>query len=187
MNQKGFANIILVIVIVILVGAVGYFAFVKKSEPIAQQSTPTPVATQTKTSVPTPKDETVNWKTYSNQTLGFSIKYPQGWRMAQCGTNCVGLGPQNKPEDIAISINILQYPMSEAKAYLPVLSINNGITEEKSVTIGDVQWNRVTVQQNESGTKFYEYLKEKSGKTIDISGDGSAIFNQILSTFKSNN
>ncbi len=31
MNQKGFANIILVVVIVILVGAVGYFAFVKKS------------------------------------------------------------------------------------------------------------------------------------------------------------
>ncbi|MDO8591044.1 MAG: hypothetical protein Q7R65_03660 [bacterium] len=37
MNQKGFANIILVVVIVvILVGAVGYFAFVKKSEPVAQ-------------------------------------------------------------------------------------------------------------------------------------------------------
>lgn len=39
MNQKGFANIILVVVIVLLLGAVGYFAFVKKSEPVAQQST----------------------------------------------------------------------------------------------------------------------------------------------------
>src|SRR3990167_2151657 len=47
MNQKGFANIILVVVIVILVGAVGYFAFVKTSEPVAQQPTPT----QTKTSI----------------------------------------------------------------------------------------------------------------------------------------
>lgn len=42
MNQKGFANIILVVVIVVLIGAVGYFAFVKKSERVAQQPTPTP-------------------------------------------------------------------------------------------------------------------------------------------------
>ena len=31
MNQKGFANIILVVVIVVLVGAVGYLTLVKKS------------------------------------------------------------------------------------------------------------------------------------------------------------
>jgi len=55
MNQKGFANIILVIVIVILVGAVGYFAFVKKSEPIAQQPTPTATTKETpKQNSPTP-------------------------------------------------------------------------------------------------------------------------------------
>ncbi len=47
MNQKGFANIILIVVIVILVGAAGYFAFVKKSEPVAQQPTPTPAQTKT--------------------------------------------------------------------------------------------------------------------------------------------
>jgi hypothetical protein len=48
-NQKGFANIILVAVIVVLVGAVGYFVFVKKSIPAIQQ-------TQTPTSqTPTPK------------------------------------------------------------------------------------------------------------------------------------
>jgi hypothetical protein len=42
-NQKGFANVILIIIVVALVGAAGYFAFVKKSEPIAQQPTPTSV------------------------------------------------------------------------------------------------------------------------------------------------
>ncbi|MDO8569407.1 MAG: hypothetical protein Q7R89_01320 [bacterium] len=45
--QKGFANIILVVVIVVLVGAVGYFTFVKKSEPVAEQPTPTPTPTPT--------------------------------------------------------------------------------------------------------------------------------------------
>lgn len=48
MNQKGFANIVLIIVIVVLAGAVGYFALVRKSTPIAQQvSTPTPTQTTT--------------------------------------------------------------------------------------------------------------------------------------------
>lgn len=83
MNQKGFANIILVVVIVILVGAVGYFAFVKKSEPIAQQPTPTPTqtTTSTKTSAPTPspKDETASWKAYSDNAIGLSFKYPSAW------------------------------------------------------------------------------------------------------------
>ncbi len=182
-NQKGSATIILLVVLVIVVaGGLVYFAFLKKPGEVAVS--PTPTATKVaNTATPTP-DETANWKTYSDQTLGFSIKYPRDWRTTQCGTSCIGLGPQNKPEDVAVSINILKYPMPEARAYLPVLSINNGITEEKSVTIGDIQWTRVTVQQNESGTKFYEYLKEKSGKTIDIGGDGSATFNQILSTFK---
>lgn len=51
-QQKGFANIILVVVMVILVGVVGYFTFVKKSEPIVQQ--PTPTLTQTTTSIKLP-------------------------------------------------------------------------------------------------------------------------------------
>lgn len=77
--EKGFANIALVVVIVILLGVVGYFAFVKKLPPIAQQ-TPTPMSTQTKTPVPTPtptpKGETANWKTYTNTKYGFEVKYP---------------------------------------------------------------------------------------------------------------
>mgnify|MGYP001564321650 FL=1 len=83
MNQKGFANIVLVVIIVLIVGVVGYFAFVKKSPPIVQQ-TQTP--TQTNNSVsptPTQKDETANWKTYSNSKYRFSLKYPNGWTIEE--------------------------------------------------------------------------------------------------------
>ncbi len=81
MNQKGFANIILIVVIVILVGVVGYFAFVKKSEPIAQQPTPTQTQTTTPTKTPvsptpTPKNETANWEAYRNTKYRFESKYP---------------------------------------------------------------------------------------------------------------
>lgn len=67
MNQKGFANTILVVVIVVLVGAVVYFAFVKKSEPATQQSNTSPSILQ---------NETVNWKIYKNDSHGFELKYP---------------------------------------------------------------------------------------------------------------
>src|SRR3989338_7700510 len=89
MNQKGFANIALVVAIVIVVGAVGYFVFVKKSEPIAQQptptptqkvQTPTPIVTPTQTPSPTPTatNPTANWKTYRVSGYnGYEFKYPQ--------------------------------------------------------------------------------------------------------------
>ena len=52
MNRKGFATIVLIALVVVLAGVVGYFAFVKKSELITQQPTPTPSPTLTPT---TPK------------------------------------------------------------------------------------------------------------------------------------
>ena len=64
-NQKGFASI-LIILLVLLVGAVGYFVYVKKSEPVAQQHT----------QISTNPDATANWKTYRNDTYGFKVKYP---------------------------------------------------------------------------------------------------------------
>ena len=54
MNQKGFANIVLIVLAVILAGAVGYFALVKKS-PSENQPTNNPPAT-----TPTPK--AVDWE-----------------------------------------------------------------------------------------------------------------------------
>jgi hypothetical protein len=85
MNQRGFANVILVVVIVIFVSVVGYFALVKKSEPVAQQqSTPTSsqMTTSTKTPVsPTPiaKDETAVWNTFTDTRYGFEFQYPATW------------------------------------------------------------------------------------------------------------
>ncbi len=71
MNQKGFVNIILVVVIVVLIGAVGYFAFVKKSEPQTQQ----PQVNQTPSPTPIP----TSWQVYTNTKYSFSISHPKNW------------------------------------------------------------------------------------------------------------
>jgi hypothetical protein len=76
MTQKGFVKIILVLVIIVLLGIVGYFALVKKSLPIAQQtSTPTP--TLTKTSTPTLM--TTDWKIYVNKEYNFQLTFTDAW------------------------------------------------------------------------------------------------------------
>lgn len=79
MNQKRLANIALVLVLLaILIGTVGYISFVKKSDPIAKQPVPTSTPTQS------PKVETTNWLSFNSvRDTGirpnFSFKHPSNW------------------------------------------------------------------------------------------------------------
>ncbi|MDP3792162.1 MAG: PsbP-related protein [bacterium] len=154
MNQKGFANIILIVVIVVLVGAVGYFAFVKKSEPIAQQATPTP--TQTKTPVsptPTPTSETTNLKTYTDSKYSFEIKYPQNWKLDKYTEGYNNEGPY---------VLVFTTDRTKVERY-PFISVRENWSANKEI-------DRI----NNSGSQF---TKVKSTKDINI---GSILAKQII-------
>lgn len=87
-TAKGLTSILIVVVaiIVILTGTVGYLTLIRK--PVALP-TPTPKPTQVsqtpESPTPTPQDETANWQTYTNADLGYSIKYPVGWQVDENG------------------------------------------------------------------------------------------------------
>ena len=76
-NQKGFANIVLVVVIVAIIAVGGYFVFSKKSQLSNQQPT-TNQQTQTP-NTQTPTKETAGWKTYRNDVYGLEVRYPANW------------------------------------------------------------------------------------------------------------
>lgn len=70
-GQKGFAPILIVLLIALAIG--GYLTYQKqiKSTPLPQPS-PSSITT----SVASSSDETTNWKTYTNDMFNFSFKYP---------------------------------------------------------------------------------------------------------------
>ncbi|OGZ44481.1 MAG: hypothetical protein A2719_05125 [Candidatus Ryanbacteria bacterium RIFCSPHIGHO2_01_FULL_45_22] len=85
MNKKGLANMVLILIIFVLAGAVGYFILTGKQESTTKQTTtPPPAATQTPTPqapTPTSTNETTSWKIYINSNYHYSVKYPLDWRV----------------------------------------------------------------------------------------------------------
>lgn len=72
MNQKGFANIAIVVLIIVVGAVVGYFYWTQK--------TATPVEQAQKTNV-LPSQQTTDWKTYRSERYGYVIQYPKDWHI----------------------------------------------------------------------------------------------------------
>jgi hypothetical protein len=82
MNQKGFTNIVLIILAVVLVGTFGYISLVKKSSSVEPQLIPQTTPLPAVSNNPTPQNPSPskisNLKTYKNDTYGFQFQYPDG-------------------------------------------------------------------------------------------------------------
>ncbi len=72
-NNKGVVNVWLVVLIVVIALAAGYFAF-------KNSGTSTPQTEQPQNQV-APTDETAGWKTYHIEEYNFEFKYPSSWKL----------------------------------------------------------------------------------------------------------
>ncbi|MBI4160785.1 MAG: hypothetical protein HY506_02660 [Candidatus Yanofskybacteria bacterium] len=162
--EKGFANIILIVAAVILVGAVGYFAFVKKSEPVAQQPTPTPT--------PTPKSETADWKMYGNQRAIFEVKYPPSFSVQRSVSKSGGETVQfssGKYDVVEIIINVEGGTLSDAYS-----SLDNALEGMRSV-------NRLSPHINkEVGTVMIAGVTGYKFKTVNVSTPSEVVREDIV-------
>ena len=89
-GQKGFAPLIIVIILAIVgIVAAYYFGSMKGNVLLAPTQTPTSVTTNAPSQItPTTKptsDSTANWKTYTNSVHGITFKYPQTWQVDNKG------------------------------------------------------------------------------------------------------
>jgi len=79
--------------IVVVLGAAGYFGWYylkgpgKKVATSTTSTTPTSTTTTPSSTTTTPTttttDKTADWKTYNNSTYGISVKYPTDWTLAE--------------------------------------------------------------------------------------------------------
>ena len=65
--------------------------FLGIEEPPTESSTETPSETS--------EDPTKDWKTYTNEELGFSFKYPEDWKFADLGDGWFVFGPRAGESD----------------------------------------------------------------------------------------
>jgi len=94
-KKKNIPAIVLSILLVLALGVAGYFAYTYYQHQIPSITltdtiNPTPSPSPTSSLIPTP-NPTTNWKTYTNNTEGFSIKYPPDYTYQEIND----LGPQS--------------------------------------------------------------------------------------------
>ena len=192
MNQKGFANIILVVVIVILVGAVGYFVFVKKSEPIAQQ--PTSITTQrpaTQSPTPTQQGNTVNQKIYS--VPGMRFEYPDTWQV-KTGTSGVRttatfVVPEN-PDDFYGEVFMVSYAPNQGgltlEEWWSEASKSDRYQKSSETTIAGFSAYVLALPETDAPPRYIFITKSRApgGWIYDITARGENV-KKVLATFRS--
>ncbi len=209
MNQKGFANIVLVVVIIILAGAAGYFGFVKKlALPPSSQQIPTP----------TPKDITLNWTQFKigagaggGEELvdilpKIEFKYPE-----HILTKCAPAGPfpnliskdldpekcWYQPNEVSQAFFVAQLGSLGGESDPPVLNLKQWRVEEwapaykpgKDTILEEGTVNSIDTLEERTPEKVITYLATGTGRVYSfsyfpISAKNEVLYRSILSTFK---
>ena len=198
-NEKGFGTIeiILVLIIVLLIGAVGYLVYKNQ-----HKATVTKVVTITKTSPATNKtsanDPTASWNPYASTVGKFSLKYPSTWVTATkpelCTPGLLLLGANSDNVGKCGSDNFGQLSISSQQQVktcgLDTGSYNN-ITQVK-VTASGVTGTKTSGTATQSdqilgslpeGTKSVQYCFNKNGLTYIADYNQISTYPDVLTDF----
>lgn len=202
MNQKTLITL-LIVVIIILIGTAVYFATNQPApspQPTSEEkvNTTTPESPTVIPKTSTDATETMKWQTYTENTTGFSIKYPNGWPVKKPGANDCGESkiceiafgnlPQELDDYVALQnlINILVHSPGAIEG-----NSGDGYTNcenIKTVTLSsglDAETKECTNDMDGSRQYFYTFKKDGWWYQI-ISRKGSEaakVFNEMANSF----
>lgn len=193
MNQKGFANIIVIVLVVVLVGAIGYF--VSRQRPYNPPANQPAESTSSYNKTPTeniqsepeeqPKplvndepikgggvDEPVkkpvdsNWKIYSktNQWFGYSTEYPLDWSIKEFGTGEIGTGVYFLPPGETSEQKSISIVIINYKK-TPPLPVWYTYTTLRKIKSGSTE---IFVQKREPGSEQYIATIAKGDYTAEF-------------------
>lgn len=156
MNRKKLANIVLVGVVIILLGTVGYFVFDRKS---------------TETIILDEFSDTQNWKTYRNMI--FELKYPDSWKLVEPLSFATGAVFETV-DGLYIDIKALHKDTISTEAREKSSKSNYEITI-------DGQIGTMFIEKDDSATVF---VTKGLYKYMFVSSISSERLKKVLATFK---
>jgi len=200
LNQKGFAKVALIAVIITTISVSGYFILVKKSTPTAQQ---------TSVSTPTLKNEMADWKTYTNEKYGFKIQLPDDWQTKEDSKyNFVSFNSQEKfnaitkhndsevngggmSDNVTISyykddaeyISQIGYQFQKLPTLEEYINQNSDVRNLQTINFAGQSAFRANVNGMFDEDVIW-VRKDKHLYIIRLVGVGNPLGNEILSTFK---
>ena len=197
-KSNKWSTIGLVALTLAALGVAGFFAY--RYFQLKQQFSETlPIPTSKITTIPSPLlspqptiDPTANWKTYTNTTYGFSLKYPHDWKILYDAQpdptgnptkHSVELGKDNST---LVSVTMLKSDQFQSFESLSgILNLPSGtaiITSSSEINIDGSRALYVVQNNNREGVIFLDV--DNNMITIEVDSENKIILNQILSTFK---
>ena len=177
-SPKSFLStkiLLLIVIGLVLFGAGGTYLALNskpKPQPFTSKTTPTYTPTSIPTPTPTP-NPTANWKTYTSQALGFSIKYPENLAHNKETTTF------KEYENVAFSDKELSNPLPSGT----IITVSKGsVLEEGYNTLLSKEINKVEAveigSRDESGELKLTQVGTKT-RLPNITVDGSDALQNI--------
>lgn len=181
MNQKTIIAILGTVVIVLL-GTTVYFATLNKSNEsiasapkVVQQPAPTPATQQqsaVQPSTPAQVNETANWKVFRSKQEGFTLKYPNDWKLQDgdnidCGVTGAGCPRRvtfTSPD--GIMVRYVQYDDTTTDKLTCVQAPCTGIKVFKIEKLNIPNFGQALLVRTDKGISLDQPLSEETTPTV---------------------
>jgi hypothetical protein len=190
-QQKGISTILSIIIALLVIagGVVTYNYYSTPEEELSAGESPGGI-----------QDETADWKTYSNSTMGFSIKYPLDWEKSEqllgTATRVQFLIPNEAITWVRVGVYYNQTKGRETTLDELISGMKKSyeILKEEEMFLDNVPAKKLFLLWSESKPGYLIFLHKEGEKNIIEIGleiqnpqkqdEYSLIFNQMLSTFR---